>query len=99
MNDAQRYRMNVADCLSAAERCGPTYRDLTASIAETWLALARRQDAMDELLTIWSKGRAATPAAPIRLPFRYPCEPSRGRITALYARKQFPPNRPTETKR
>jgi hypothetical protein len=87
MDDAQRYRINAADCLSAAERCGPAYCDLTVSIAETWLALARRQDAMDQLLTIWSKAQAATPAAPVRLPFRYPCEPSRGRITALYARE------------
>jgi hypothetical protein len=50
MNDAQRYRMNAAECLSAAERCGPAYRDLTVSIAETWLALVRHEDAMDELL-------------------------------------------------
>jgi hypothetical protein len=26
MNDAQRYRMNAAECLSAAERCDPHYR-------------------------------------------------------------------------
>jgi hypothetical protein len=55
MNDAQRYRMNAADCLSAAERCGPAYRELTVSIAQTWLALARHQDAMDGLLAGWSE--------------------------------------------
>jgi hypothetical protein len=54
MNDARRYRMNAAECLSAAQRCGPAYRDLTVSIAETWLSLARHQDAMDELLATWS---------------------------------------------
>ena len=43
MNDAQRYRMNAADCLSAAERCGPDYRDLTLAIASSWLSLARHQ--------------------------------------------------------
>jgi predicted Zn-dependent protease len=54
MNDVQRYRVNAQECLSAAERCEPAYRDLTISIAETWLALARHQDAMDGLLVIWS---------------------------------------------
>jgi hypothetical protein len=68
MNDAQRYRMNAAECLSAAERCGPAYRDLTVSIAETWLALARHQDAMDELLATWSDGQSVRISAPTRLP-------------------------------
>jgi hypothetical protein len=65
MNDAQRYRMNAAECLSAAERCGPAYGDLTVSIAETWLALARLQEAMDELLATCGTvtGRGARPAA------------------------------------
>jgi hypothetical protein len=31
MNDAQRYRMNAAECLSAVERCAPPYRALTVS--------------------------------------------------------------------
>jgi hypothetical protein len=39
MNDAQRYRMNAAECLSAAERCGPAYRDLTLAIAASCLSL------------------------------------------------------------
>jgi hypothetical protein len=64
MNDAQRYRLNAAECLSAAERCEPAYCDLTVSIAETWLALARHQDAMDGLLTIWSKAQSAAPIRP-----------------------------------
>jgi hypothetical protein len=87
MTDAQRDRRNAADCILAAERCGPAYRDLTFAIAESWLSLTAQQEAMDELLTIWSKAQAATSAAPIRLPFQYPCEPSRGRITALQARE------------
>jgi uncharacterized coiled-coil protein SlyX len=70
MNDAQRYRMNAAECLSAAERCGPAYRDLTVSIAETWLALARHQEAMDELLATLSEDRSAT--ATTRRHSRYP---------------------------
>jgi hypothetical protein len=82
MNDARRYRMNAADCVLAAERFGPAYRDLTFAIAGSWLSLTAQQEAMDELLTIWSEAQAATSAAPIRLPFQYPCKPSRGRITA-----------------
>jgi hypothetical protein len=71
MNDAQRYRMNAADCLSAAERCGPAYRDLTLAIASSWLSLARHQEAMDGLLTIWSRAQAAAPIRPAAfLPLR-----------------------------
>ena len=86
MDDAQRYRPNAAG-LSAAERSGPAYRDLTFAVGESWLSLARQQEAMDELLAIWSKAQAAASAAPVRLPFQYPCEPSRGRIIALQARE------------
>jgi hypothetical protein len=55
MNDAQRYRMNAAGCLSAADRCEQPYRRLTLTIAETWLSLARHEEAMDELLGNWSE--------------------------------------------
>jgi hypothetical protein len=58
MNDAQRYRMNAAECLSAAERCGPAYRDLTLAIAASWLSLARHQEAMDGLLAIWTEAHS-----------------------------------------
>jgi hypothetical protein len=64
MSDAQRYRMNAAECLSAAERCGPAYRNLTFGIALSWLSLARRQEAMDGLLTIWSKAQSAAAIRP-----------------------------------
>jgi hypothetical protein len=59
MNDAQRYRMNAAECILAGERCGPAYRDLTFALAEPWLSLARQQEAMDELLVIWSNAGSA----------------------------------------
>jgi hypothetical protein len=62
MNDAQRYRMKAAECLSAAERCGPDYRDLTLAIAASWLSRACHQEATDELLTIWSKAQSAAPS-------------------------------------
>jgi hypothetical protein len=64
MNDAQRYRMNAAECLSAAERCEPQYRGLTLAIAASWLSLARQQKAMDELLAIWRKAQSAAPIRP-----------------------------------
>jgi hypothetical protein len=86
MNDAQRYRTNAADCILAAERSGPAYRNLTFAIAESWLSLTAQQEAIDELLTIWSKARAAPSASPKRLPFQYSFEPSCGRISALQAR-------------
>jgi hypothetical protein len=50
MNDAQRYRRNAAECLSAAERSKPPYRRLSFAIAAYWLSLARHQEAMDRLL-------------------------------------------------
>ena len=63
MNDAQRYRINAAECLSAAERCEPAYRSLTLAIAASWLSLVRQQEAIDELLAIWSKAGAPTSTA------------------------------------
>ena len=50
MNDAQRYRMNAAQCLSAAEPRESPYRRLAFTIAAYWLALARQQKVVDELL-------------------------------------------------
>jgi hypothetical protein len=45
MSDAQRYRMNAAEFIFAAKRCESPYRRLTLSIAETWLSLARHEEA------------------------------------------------------
>ena len=72
MNDAQRYRMNAAECLSAAERCEPLYRGLTLAIATSWLSLARQQEAMDELLAIWSEASADTAPDENQWRFQYP---------------------------
>jgi hypothetical protein len=81
MNDAQRYRMNAAECLSAAERCEPSYRGLMLAIAASWLSLARQQVAMNELLSIWSEASTHISA-----------EPSRGRFhLALELRKSSNP--------
>jgi hypothetical protein len=72
MNDAQRYRMNAAECLSAAERCEPPYRGLTLTIAASWVSLARQQIAMNELLTIWSEASTDKLAGTSRRRFQYP---------------------------
>ena len=60
MNDAQRHRRNAAQCLSAAEKCRPTYRRLAFTIAAHWVALARQQKVVDELLANCSEAKAPT---------------------------------------
>jgi hypothetical protein len=60
MKDVQRYRLNAAECLSAAERCELPYRGLTLAVAGSWLSLARQQQAMVELLAIWGNASSAT---------------------------------------
>jgi len=90
VHDVQRYRMNAAECLSAADRSGPDYRGLKLAIAGAWLSLARQQETMDELLAIWSKARPATLAAASLRPFQYPARPR-----ALEIRTKIPPPRMT----
>ena len=53
MNDARRYRGNAVDCLLTAKACSD-YRNILVSIAATWHALARQDEAMDMLLESWS---------------------------------------------
>jgi hypothetical protein len=55
MNDAQRYRTNAAECLSAAERRGSPYRGLAFTMVA--LSLARQQMAFDELVANGSCAR------------------------------------------
>jgi hypothetical protein len=74
MDDAKRYRLNAAECLLAGERCEPAYRDLTFAIAESWLSLARQEEAMDKLLAVWSKAQSV---APIRCLSSFPATRSR----------------------
>jgi hypothetical protein len=84
MDDAKRYRLNAAECLLAGERCEPSHRDLTFAIAESWLSLARQEEAMNELLAVWGEAQSV---APILLPFQFPRDPPRDRITASRARE------------
>jgi hypothetical protein len=63
MNDSRRFRMNAAECLLAAKTCEPPYRGLILAVATSWHALARQDEAMDELVGTWSKPDAAATAA------------------------------------
>jgi hypothetical protein len=54
MNDSRRYRSNAADCLLAAHDAQqPRDRKLRLSMANSWIALARQDKAMDDLLAGW----------------------------------------------
>jgi hypothetical protein len=97
MDDAQRYRLNAAECLSAAERYDPPDRGLTLAIAASWMSLARQQIAMDELLSIWSEASSNTLAETGRRRFRYPRDlrrepfkmPARRWVPTLQERKSI----------
>jgi hypothetical protein len=55
MQDSRRYRNSAAECLLAAqEACQPYYRKLHLSMAASWLSLARRDEAIDNLLASWN---------------------------------------------
>jgi hypothetical protein len=51
MNDPRRYRLNAAECLSAASHSD--YRSLLFCIATSWLALARQEETTRDLLASW----------------------------------------------
>jgi hypothetical protein len=58
MNDSKHYRSNAAGCLKAAyDACQPGRRGLHLSMAISWLSLARRDQAMDDLLASWEAGK------------------------------------------
>jgi hypothetical protein len=59
MNDSRRFRMNAAECLLAAKTCEPPYRGLILAVATSWHALARQDEAIDELVATWSKAAFA----------------------------------------
>jgi hypothetical protein len=51
MHDSRRYRDNAAECLLAAqEACELHCRKLHLSMADAWLSLARRDEAIGNLL-------------------------------------------------
>jgi hypothetical protein len=51
MHDSQRYRDSAAECLLAAqEACELHCRGLHLSMADSWLSLARRDEAIERLV-------------------------------------------------
>jgi hypothetical protein len=51
MHDSRRYRDNAAECLLAFRDSGqPSYRKLCLSLAGSWLFLAHREEALDNLV-------------------------------------------------
>jgi hypothetical protein len=72
MHDSQRYRCNAADCLRAARKARePHYQKLYLSMAQSWLSLALRDDATDNLLASWNIAQPITIDA-IFVPFPRP---------------------------
>jgi hypothetical protein len=49
MDDARRFRANAADCLLAARKCQPGYREIILSVSACWHSLAIEEEAMDLL--------------------------------------------------
>jgi hypothetical protein len=53
MNDARRYRLNAADCLTAANTRHSDHSTLLRSIAASWYALACQDETTRDLLASW----------------------------------------------
>jgi hypothetical protein len=49
MDDARRYRVSAADCLLAARKCQPGYREIILSVSACWHSLAIEGEAIDLL--------------------------------------------------
>jgi hypothetical protein len=62
MDDARRYRVNAADCLSAAKTCQPGYREIILSVSACWHSLAIQEEAID-LLRIFEASPTQTTSA------------------------------------
>jgi len=59
MHDSRRYRDSAAECLLAAQgACELHCRRLHLSMADSWLSLARRDEAMDKSARELGHGRA-----------------------------------------
>jgi hypothetical protein len=59
MNDMQRYRSNAADCLLAAGRTeNLSWKRMNLLLAQAWLDLATKDDAVDHMLAGWGMPKA-----------------------------------------
>jgi hypothetical protein len=57
MDEGPRYRAHANGCLMAAIKAKQSYyRDLNLRIAGAWMALARHEDAIAELMASWDEG-------------------------------------------
>ena len=54
---SQSYRDRAVDCLLAARDCSRYYREIHLSLAAIWLALARHDEAMNDLLASWDMAK------------------------------------------
>jgi hypothetical protein len=59
MDDARRYRLNAAECLSVATKCHSDYRSLLLSISAAWHALALQDEVTRDLLASWGMAAPA----------------------------------------
>jgi hypothetical protein len=72
MSESKHYRNNAAECLLAALLARePHYRGLCLSMAQSWMWLARQNDAVDDLRASWNVGdrvvlQFPTPPSPSR---------------------------------
>jgi hypothetical protein len=53
MDHLRRYRLNGAECLSAASTCHSYYRGQLFCIATSWLDLARQEETIRDLCVSW----------------------------------------------
>jgi hypothetical protein len=63
VHDAGRYRGNAAECLLAAQESQSYYRKLNLALVDTWLSLARQDEAMGNLLATWNTAEMVKPTA------------------------------------
>ena len=62
MHDSQHYRCAAADCLIAAQDAQrPRDRKLRLSMANSWLSLARQDEAMATRSRVWIRLRTGKP--------------------------------------
>ena len=63
MHDSSRYRDMAAQCLLATERGSEPYSLLSILMAQSWLLLARQDEAMDNLIAGWTTAQPTLPIA------------------------------------
>ena len=70
MHDSIRYRFNAGECLLSALACQPHHRRIRLFLADSWLSLARQDEAMDVLLASWGTAETVKTDAGFRFSSR-----------------------------